>query len=105
MALMLALDPLTVSERRAANVNQIPNPSDGVFYLYALDMGLKDFGDDVAVMSGFNHRSLGFGPRDYDSGDRIAPNWEVELKPSDLFDLQFVDANSNAYWGEGKTPY
>ena len=90
-------------EERQANVNQIPNPEDGALTLYALDIGMKDFSSDVAVMSDFNHRALGFGPTDYDGGDDIAPNWEVKMVPSDLFDLQLVDANSNSYWGEGKT--
>ena len=101
---VISLVRKTLAETRSANVNQIPDPEDGSFYMYALDMGLKDFSADVAVMGDFNHRTLGFGPRDYDGGDSIAPNWELELKPSDLLDLQFVDANSNAYWGEGKTP-
>ncbi len=101
---IMSLDAQTLSERRSANVNQIPSPQDGSFYMYALDIGLKDFSDDVAVMSDFNYRTLGFGPRDYDGGDSIGPNWDLELKPTDLFDLQLADANSNAYWGEGKTP-
>lgn len=101
---VISLENKTLNEKRAANVNQIPSPSNGSFYMYALDIGLKDFSGDVAVMSDFNYRSLGFGPRDYDGGDSVAPNWDLELKPSDLFDLQFVDANSSGYWGEGKTP-
>ncbi len=101
---VISLERKTLSEKRSANVNQIPSPQDGSFYMYALDIGLKDFSSDVAVMGDFNHRTLGFGPRDYDGGDSVAPNWDLELKPSDLLDLQFVDVNGNGYWGEGKTP-
>ena len=94
----------TLSDTVSANVSQIPNPRDGSFYLYALDLSMKDFSGDVAVIGDFNSRAMGFGPRDYDGADHIAPNWEFELKRSDLLDLQFTDANSRGYWGEGKTP-
>lgn len=93
----------TINESRAANINQIPDPDNGSFYLFAMDMGLKDFGDDIAVMTDFNHRALGTSPRHYDAADVIAPNWEFDLSPSDLFDLQFVDADARSYWGAGKT--
>ncbi|MGE9270731.1 MAG: hypothetical protein ACQKBU_07995, partial [Verrucomicrobiales bacterium] len=94
---------LSGDNARVANVNQIPTPDNGAFYLYAMDISLKDFSGDVAVMNDFNHRALGVEPREYDGGDAVAPNWEMSLQQSDLYDLQLSDAQGRGYWGEGKT--
>ena len=88
-------------EIRTFNENQVPHPSDGHLTLFAMDMRMKTFQDDVAVLSDFNYRSMGLCSRDYDGGDDLAPNWSFEVSPiGDYSQLQLTDdPNATAYWG------
>ena len=89
------------NEIRTFNENQLTRPEDGFLALFAMDMRMKTFQDDVAVLSDFNYRSMGVCPRDYDSSDDLAPNWNFDLRPiGDYSELQLTDdINATAYWG------
>ncbi|MGJ8655424.1 MAG: hypothetical protein ACSHX6_03160 [Akkermansiaceae bacterium] len=90
-------------EQRVFNENQVTTPDNGYLALFVMDMRMKTFESDVAVavMNDFNYRSLGMGPREYDSGDVLGPNWDFEIRPiGDYSELQLTDdVNGSAYWG------
>lgn len=92
---------LRAEEGRTFNESQVTSPDDGYLSLFVMDMNMKTFQDDVSILSDFNYRSMGVCPRDYDSADVIAPNWDMSVKPiGDYSELQLTDdVNGTAYWG------
>ncbi|MBK1855311.1 hypothetical protein JO972_10105 [Verrucomicrobiaceae bacterium 5K15] len=89
------------SEARVFNESQVTRPDQGYLSLFVLDMNLKTFQDNVAVLSDFNYRAMGVGPRDYDGSDVIAPNWNMSISPiGDYSELQLTDSiDAPGYWG------
>ncbi|MGJ8657634.1 MAG: hypothetical protein ACSHX6_14395 [Akkermansiaceae bacterium] len=100
----IKVTPAAVSEVSVTlNVDQIASPAAGGKGIFTLDMGLKDFTGDAAVMSDFNYRSLVTCPADYDKKHDVAPNWDLILSERLISELQITGADgTSSYWGEGK---
>ncbi|MBK1854208.1 hypothetical protein JO972_04525 [Verrucomicrobiaceae bacterium 5K15] len=86
------------------NVNSFPEPAVGGLGLFTLDMGLKDYDGNAAVMSDFNYRALATSSADYDKSHEVAPNWDLILSDTQLSSLQIAGSDrTSAYWGESKS--
>ena len=92
---------LSGNDERTFNENQLTDPDSGYLPLYVMDINMKTFTDDIAVLADFNYRSLGLDPRDIDTTDEFAANWNFNVRPiGDYSELQLTDdVGGTAYWG------
>jgi len=100
----IRINPLSANNiSLTRNEDAIPTSLSTTLSLFTLDLGLKDFGGDAAVLSDFNYRSLGVSTSDYDKSHAVSPNWDLVLSTTTLDSLQIAGSDgASAFWGESK---